>query len=177
MKEIWKDIKEYQGKYQVSNLGKIRTLIKWDLNKRKYIATIKNIKLREDKDGYILVDLHKNNKTKTFKVHRLVAEAFISNSNNYPQINHKNEIKNDNRVENLEWCSNEYNAVYGTKVQRTAEKHKKHILKYDLKGNFIKEYNSLKEASIDNNVFFTNISAVCRGKQKTAYGFIWKYKN
>lgn len=176
MKEIWKDIKEYQGKYQVSNLGKIRTLIKWDLNKRKYIATIKNIKLRKDKDGYILVDLHKNNKTKTFKVHRLVAEAFISNPNNYPQINHKNEIKNDNRVENLEWCSNEYNARYGTKNQRAAEKNKKKVLQYDLKGNFIEEYSSLTEAGIKNNMNIANISAVCIGKAKTSYGYIWRYK-
>lgn len=176
MKEIWKDIKEYQGKYQVSNLGKIRTLIKWDLNKRKYIATIKNIKLRKDKDGYILVDLHKNNKTKTFKVHRLVAEAFISNPNNYPQINHKNEIKNDNRVENLEWCSNEYNARYGTKNQRAAKKNKKKVLQYDLKGNFIEEYSSLTEAGSKNNMNITNISAVCIGKAKTSYGYIWRYK-
>lgn len=177
MKETWEPIKDYENLYEISNLGRVRSLLKWDLNKRKFQPSIRIMKLREDKDGYCIIDLHKNKKSKTFKVHRLVAQTYIPNVNNLPQINHKNEIKNDNRVENLEWCTNEYNAVYGTKVQRASEKHKKHILKYDLKGNFIKEYNSLKEASIDTNVFFTNISAVCRGKQKTAYGFIWKYKS
>lgn len=177
MKEIWKDIKDYEKRYQVSNLGRFRSLLKWDLNNRKYKPNIQIIKTRKDKDGYNIIDLHKNNKSKTFKAHRLVAETFIANPNNYPQINHKNEVKDDNRVENLEWCSNKYNARYGTKIQRTAEKHKKSVLMFDLEENFIKEYNSLTEASIDNNCLITNISSCCRGKQKTSYGYIWKFKN
>ena len=164
MKEIWKDIIDYTGLYQVSNFGRIKSLKKEKIMKQ-----------RKDKDGYLLIDLHKNSKKKTFKVHRLVAQAFIPNPNNLLQINHIDEIKQNNSVNNLEWCSQKYNVNYGSCIKKSSEKHNKKILKCDLNGNPIKQYNSITEASNENKCFISNISAVCRGKQKTAYGFIWKF--
>ena len=105
-KEIWKDIKGYEGLYQVSTLGRVRSL---NYRRKKKIALLVP---RKKWNGYMEVYLFKDGWKKHYQIHRLVAEAFIVNSLNYPQINHKNEIKFDNRIGNLEWCSNEYNAKY-----------------------------------------------------------------
>ena len=94
--EIWKDIKGFDGLYQISNLGNVKSL------KRKYRKNEIFIKKHKDKNGYTFVALSKNNISKNFLVHRLVAQAFIPNPDNLLEINHKNEIKDDNRVENLE---------------------------------------------------------------------------
>lgn len=102
MKEIWKDCKGYEGKYQVSNLGRV-----WSIGSQKYL------KGSYDKDGYIQVYLTaKNGKTKIEKIHRLVALAFLDNPNNYPQVNHKDKNKQNNCVDNLEWCDIKYNNTY-----------------------------------------------------------------
>lgn len=98
--EIWKDIDGYNGLYQISSLGRVR-------NKKGRL-----ISPRKKWNGYIEVQLYKASKKKHYQIHRLVAEAFIPNPNNLPQINHKNEIKFDNRLENLEWCDNSYNVNY-----------------------------------------------------------------
>ena len=108
--EIWKDIKGYEGLYEVSNQGNIRSL--------------KTGKLRKPTNnfGYLRINLCKNNVVKFHMVHRLVAEAFIENNDpNLTQVNHKNENKQDNRVENLEWCDAKYNNNYGTKIIRQVE--------------------------------------------------------
>ena len=102
MKEIWKDCKGYEGKYQVSNLGRV-----WSIGSQKYL------KGSTDKDGYMCVYLTaKNGKTKIEKIHRLVALVFLDNPNNYPQVNHKDENKQNNCVDNLEWCDTKYNTTY-----------------------------------------------------------------
>ena len=111
MKEIWKDIKGYEKLYQVSNLGNVRR-IKF-INNRTQKDKIKMLKLIKDKKGYLKINLWKNNKSKMFLVHRIVAETFILNPNNLPQVNHKDENKSNNCVENLEWCSQKYNNNYG----------------------------------------------------------------
>ena len=118
MKEMWKDIPGYERLYQVSNLGNVRSL---NYNRT---GEIKLLKQSTNKHEYKLVSLCKNGKTKTCKVHRLVAIAFIPNPNNLPIINHKDEDKTNNNVNNLEWCTYEYNVNYGTRNERTGESHK-----------------------------------------------------
>lgn len=108
--EIWKDIKGYEGLYQISSLGRIKSL-KRKIYKRKCNDTI--VSLKPNNKGYCKVILHNNGKRKAVFVHRLVAEHFIDNPDNLPQVNHKNEIKTDNNVENLEWISANDNLNYG----------------------------------------------------------------
>lgn len=107
--EIWKDIKGYEGKYQVSNFGNVRSLM---YHNTKGIKRISLLKPATDGSGYFRCALSKNNILTTFKVHRLVAQAFIPNPNNYPQINHIDGNKKNNRVENLEWCTNSMNQIH-----------------------------------------------------------------
>ena len=118
MKEIWKDIKGYEDLYQISNYGEVKSL-----EKKAGFSTRKEKILKQhlDKDGYVKVYLCKNNKVKFLSVHRLIAEAFIPNPNNFPQINHKDENKQNNKIENLEWCTCKYNINYGTRTKRQKE--------------------------------------------------------
>ena len=175
-KEIWKDVKGYEGKYQVSNLGRIKSIKFKNGNQEKIL------KLTDCK-GYKIIRLCKDGIVKSFKVHRLVAQAFIPNYNNMPIINHINGIKNDNNVENLEWCTYSHNETeahrmglkkptWQGKCYYTHPSNRK-IIQYNLNGEKVKEWSSIQEATDKLNV--SNISAVCRGAQKTAGGYIWKY--
>lgn len=170
MKEVWKDIPQYEGLYQASNLGRIRSLYNYKRNGT-------NILVPKIKRGYYQIGLRKEGIRKWHQVQRLIAEAFISNPDNLPQVNHKNENKLDNRVDNLEWCSVSYNNCYGTRIQRVKDKVAKPILQFDLDGNFIKQYSSLREASKDLKIHPSNISHCATGKYKTCKGYIWKYKS
>ena len=107
--EIWKDIEGYEGKYQVSNCGNVRSLM---YHNTKGIKRISLLKPATDNRGYFRCALSKNNILKTYKVHRLVAQAFIPNPNNYPQINHLDGNKKNNNAENLEWCTNSVNQIH-----------------------------------------------------------------
>lgn len=176
--EIWKDVVGYEGYYQVSNEGNVRSVerIVPFGNQVRTVPAKDRIK-RTDKKGYLTVTLSKENKIKNAKVHRLVAEAFIPNTDGLPEVNHKDENKQNNSAENLEWCKHLYNTVYGTKLERQKEKRSIPIVQCDLNGNRLKEYDSAKQAEIDLNGKFTgNISKCLKGKIKTAFGFIWKYK-
>ena len=155
--EIWKNIEEYPD-YQVSNLGRVKSL---RYNKEKIL------KLQSDKDGYKQVNLFNSRGSKTLKIHRLVATAFLDNPNNYPAVNHINEIKTDNRVENLEWCSIAYNNTYNNKIAKCY----KPILQYSLDGKLVGKLDSLKDFGKPHNA----ISNCLRGRRKTAYGYIWHY--
>lgn len=115
-KEEWRDIIGYEGKYQVSNLGRVRSL---QYHNTKGVKRIGLLKPAKDGCGYYRCALSKKNILTTYKVHRLVAAAFIPNPNNYPQINHKNGIKTDNRVENLEWCNNSWNQLHAYRTGLT----------------------------------------------------------
>lgn len=116
MEEIWKEIEGYEGEYEVSNLGNVRSL-----NYRRS-GKLKLLKQYTDKKGYEYVRLSKNGKGKIYKVHRLVAMAFIPNPDNLPIVNHIDECKNNNMVSNLEWCTVAYNNTYGTARKRASEK-------------------------------------------------------
>lgn len=165
-KEIWKDVVGYEGLYQVSNLGDVKSLFRY----KKVLKPIKS------NHGYLKVNLYKEHKHKLVNVHKLVAEAFLDNPNNYKYINHKDENKTNNNVENLEFCSFYYNLMYGTRVQRIAEKNNKPILQFDLDGNFIKEYESITQASKELNNSLNNISQCCLGRSRTSKGYIFRFK-
>lgn len=166
MKEIWLDIKNYEGHYQVSNLSRVKS-IKFG----KEIILKQNIRR-----GYYYVGLSKNGKVKYFQVHRLVAEAFLPNTDNLPQVNHKDENKLNNNAENLEWCDNKYNSNFGTRNERISKRHSKPVLQYTLDGQFVKEWESATQAEREGGFNLANIAACCKGKRNKHKGFIWLYK-
>ena len=180
MKEEWRDIKGYEGKYQVSNLGRVKSLKDRYGNYREKILS-----MRSNKGGYKRVGLWKNGEGKTYYIHRLVAEVFIPNPNNYLEVNHKDENKQNNKVENLEWCSREYNNNYGTKTQRASEKIKGSKHPKSRKVLCIttgKKFNFIKEAAEYYSINKVTISKCCKGKYKSAgkhpvtgEELVWKY--
>lgn len=177
--EIWKDIKGYEGLYQISNLGNVRSLDRYETNGRTtilYKGKIFSKAISHSNKGYYIVSLSKKGKTTKKYIHRLIAEAFIPNPNNYPCINHKNENKLDNRIANLEWCTDSYNINYGTRNTKARISKSRPILQYDLQGNFIKEWFGIKNASENLNIDKSNIGECCRNKRKTAGGYIWRFK-
>ena len=159
MNEVWKDIPGYEGLYQVSNFGNVKSFL---IDKKN--GSLR--KLNTDKYGYHYIILYKNGISKTIKVHRLVAQAFIPNRDNLPEINHKDKNRKNNNSENLEWCTNLYNIQYSRA---------KEINQYDNNNNFIKRWNCIREASRKLKIDSGDITKCCNGKRKTAGGYIWKY--
>lgn len=173
--EIWKMIPGYEGLYMVSNLGRVKSL---NYNHTGEEAILKPIKL---KHGYLCVHLVKNGKTFQLKVHRLVAMAFIPNPNNLPCVNHKDEDKANNCVDNLEWCTYEHNNNYGTRNKRISKKQKnrkdcsKPILQFTLDGAFVAEWPSLKEIERQLGLNGRHIPECCRGIYRQSHGYVWRY--
>ena len=176
--EIWKtaiyDDVVYEGLYQVSNLGNILSLNYRNTGRAELMNPW------EDKDGYLKIGLRKNRKTDFILVHRLVAQTFLPNPDNYPQVNHKDENKANNRVENLEWCDGKYNHNYGTINQRISKantngKLSKPVLQLSLTGELIREYPSANECG-RNGLERSGVIRCCNGKQKTHKGFKFMYK-
>lgn len=173
MKEEWKDIKGYEGEYQISNLGNVKSF----MGKKERL-----LKPRRTQRGYYRVSLHKGNDK---LIHRLVAEAFIDNPQNLPEVNHKDECPNNNNVNNLEWCSHKYNVNYGTCQQRARLKqsltHPQHLReKFNKKVLCIETgvvYTSINNASRLTGVSRVTISKACRGLRKTAGGYRWIFYN
>ena len=173
MREIWKDIKELSNKYQISNTGKIRSCF----DNPKILSTF------VDKYGYERIVINK----KHFSVHRLVAKAFIPNPKNKPQVNHIDGNKTNNNVNNLEWSTNSENQKHSFRVLKTVPPMKnhfgsnhvasKHIFQFDKSNIFIKEWNSIIEASVDLSIPASCITNCAKGRRKTAKGFIWRYAN
>ena len=163
MEEIWKDIEGYKGLYQVSNKGRVKSL---------YKGSERILKPKLNTNGYLRVRLYKNRDLQNRYIHRLVAEAFIPNSQNKPQVNHKDENKKNNCVENLEWITCIDNCNYGTRNERVSRK----ILQYSKSGEFIREWTGAHEVERVLGINNSNIIACCKGKLKSSGGFVWKYK-
>ena len=163
MKEEWKDIPNYEGLYQISNLGNIKR------KKDNYI-----FKKNKNNGGYRIVTLTKNKIEKNVSVHRLVAQAFIPNPNNLPQINHIDGNKMNNNVNNLEWCTQSENMKHAYINNLEVQKGKK-IIQYDIDMNIIKIWNKMIDAENQLNISHSKISMVCQGKRNKAGGFIWRY--
>ena len=193
--EIWKDIKGYEGIYQVSNLGRVRSLDR--VNARGWKIKGILLKPRLKRDGYVDVHLSFKDKDQSPKIHRLVAEAFMPipeelkkwSGTQYLQVNHKDENKTNNMVwlnedgsidydkSNLEWCTAQYNSMWGTKRERQKEKIKKSVMQYDMDGTFIKKWDSIKDATY--SIVGHNSGRIIdclKGRSTSAYGYKWKYE-
>lgn len=180
MEEIWKDIAGYEGWYQVSNLGRVKSLDRYvngnGINCDFQLMKGKFLKGSKDKLGYYRVHLRKNVTYKSILVHRLVAEAFLPNPNNLPYINHKDENPSNNSLCNLEWCTPQYNVTYGTAIERSNRTKYRKVIQFDKNGNEVARWDSLKAAAKSINRAQQNISRCCRGKAPSCGGYIWKYE-
>lgn len=183
LNEVWKDIKDYEGYYQVSNFGRVKSMNRIIEHARLGKQTLKEKIMSIAFDGnYNFVGLRKNGTVKYVTIHRLVAEAFIPNPNNLPCVNHKDEDKTNNCVDNLEWCDYKYNANYGTKSKRLSVSQlndstkSKAVIQFDMNGNFVKEWPSLAEIKRILNISKSCISYVCDGRYKSSHNYLWKWK-
>lgn len=167
--EIWKDIKGYEDKYQVSDTGKIKALNFHNEKKEKELIPKKR------RDGYFCIQLYKNNKRKSYYIHKLVAEAFIENPYNLKCINHKDENKQNNNVSNLEFCTIKYNNHYSFKARKNRKKDKK-ISQYTIDGKLIKQWNTIKEIETIKGYSYYGIFNCLSNRQKTSSDYIWKYE-
>lgn len=182
MIEVWKDIVGYEGLYQVSNLGRVKSCEKMISHFRGGLRKLKEKerKLVFDSDGYLVVDLYKNGKGKMNKVHRLVALAFIQNTENKKCVNHKNGIKSDNKVENLEWCTDSENQfhAFATGLKKPNINNEKSVLMYSNdNGDFIMEFKSIAKASAYLNCKGGDVTNVLKGRQKSVRNHTFQYKN
>lgn len=150
--------------YSVSNMGNIKN----DLTKRI-------LKPKKSSSGYYYIDLWVNGIVGQKSIHRLVAEYFVDNPNQYNEVNHIDEDKTNNIAINLEWCTHLQNIRHGTALQRKAQNKQIKVRQFTKDGEFIKEFNSCKEAEEFFGKSSSNISNCCRGKLKTTYGYVWKY--
>lgn len=188
MTEIWKDIEGWEGKYQISNFGRVKSLNYRNTNKEKIM------KPQKKDNGYFFIGLRQNGFKKThYHIHRLVAGAFIPNPNNLPQVNHKDEDKSNNFVwvnddgtvdpekSNLEWCDAKYNLNYGNRHKKEIQTQQlthptcKAVEMYTIGGVFLKRYISQRAAERETGILSSSIGLCCRKKLKTAGGFIWRY--
>lgn len=193
MEEIWKDIDGYEGLYMVSSFGNVKSLDRKVLNKGKLcIRKGKVLNKLETWCGYFRVRLYKNGKYKFYLIHRLVAETFIPNPNKFNVVNHIDYNKKNNNIENLEWCSQSYNMIHAINknpsilkgLESYIEKNKKPVIQYTAEGVFVREFESIPEASKVTKISYSHIREVAnktpchkgRWIRKTAGGFIWKFK-
>lgn len=177
----WFKLKNYEKLYEITKDGKVRRIAFDKIRTSNTLVSKLPILLKPqyDKDGYLRVTLYDGKVKKCKYVHRLVAETFIPNPNNYEQVNHKNGIKDDNRVENLEWCSQSYNIRHRIDVLGVSLKNNrrsKQVEQRTMDGELIKTYPSSKEAMRQTGFSQGHISEVCRGELKSYKNFIWNYK-
>ena len=181
--EIWKKIDNYDN-YEVSTLGRVRSIDTTIVrsNGRPMIIKGKILRPYKDNKGYLHVSLYNDKGRRRNQVHRLVAKAFIPNPDNLLQVNHIDENKQNNCIDNLEWCTNNYNTNYGNRNQNLSKSLKnnskvsKVILQYDKDGNLVKEWPSMNEITRELGYGTGNIYSCCRYRYKQAHGFVWRYK-
>lgn len=173
IEEIWKPIKGFEDIYEISNLGNVKTI---ERTQRCGRHTKEHLRIPEKINGYLRINLYDGTCYHKKFIHRLVAEHFLSNPNNFPVINHKDENPLNNNVSNLEWCTRAYNNSYGNRLKRVSLTQGHPILQYNLQGKLIKEWHSMGEIERVLRINHSKVSLVCSGKRKTAGGFIWKYK-
>jgi hypothetical protein len=175
--EIWKDIKGYEGYYQISNLGRVKSLDRYvnaAYGKRFVKGSIRKSHVCVGL-GYETLILSKERVNKEVYIHRLVAEAFVPNPHHYKLVNHKDENKTNNNFENLEWCTETYNMAYSNVFEKARKKNCIPVRQYSLEGEFIKEYESSYDAGAAIGVMPYCISYCCMGKIGSVKGFLWNY--
>lgn len=174
LKEEWKDIEGYEGLYQISNLGRVKSLKR---NTKNQCKNAEVIKTQEIRNGYYSVSLWKNGVGKHHLIHRLISQAFIPNPNNKPQINHIDGNKTNNHIENLEWVTESENARHAYN-NGLIKPYTRKIIQYDQNMNFIKEWDSITEIEKELGINHANIVTVCKQNtnRKYAGGYIWRYK-
>ena len=165
--EVWKDVLGYEGLYQVSNKGNVYSVERKDTLGRKQGGFILSPRCNEN--GYTMVNIYENGKRENKTVHRLVAEAFIPNTENLPQVNHIDEVKDNNNVENLEWCTSKHNNNHGTRNERLAQTQSKKVVGVNIKTGEVLTFSSTSEARRKG---YFNISQACRGVYKNTRGIL-----
>ncbi len=180
MVEVWKDIEGYEGRYQISNLGNVKSLM------YRGKGCERNLTPKVNNCGRLWVELFLNGKKKQFLIHRLVAKAFIPNPQNLPQINHIDENTKNNCVENLEWCTGAYNIRYYHERHPDAARNRKHSQNYrrrvnihihqiNASGCIINTWEDARTIAVETGFSQWSITQCCDGKRHTAYGFRWQY--
>lgn len=163
IEEYWKPIKGYEGLYEISSFGRVK-------------RDGRILKPQSYSNGYQYVSLCKDGVRKNHMIHRLVAEAFLPNPNNYPQINHKDETVTNNFLDNLEWCTGKYNCSYGTRMKKIMKKViKRKVYMCTLEGEPIMGFKSIQDAADEVGSFKSNIQACCAGRVATVKGYKWAY--
>ena len=173
--EVWKDVDGYQGHYQVSNLGRVRSLTRTIKGRWGLQIEQGQIMSPVERNGYLRVCLKKDGKGRNFPIHRLVAIAFIQNPNNLPEVNHINENKKDNRLCNLEWCDRKHNCKYGTRTERLSKKLSKEVLQLTMAGEVVAKFKSAKDVQRKLGYSSSYICECCNGKHKSLHGYKWRY--
>lgn len=180
MEEVWKDIEGYDGAYQVSNLGRVKSVARLTTRPcqygvREYRIPEKVLRQRMGTSGYLCVNLHHDGKQVTEMIHRLVALHFCKGYADGMTVNHIDEVKTNNRADNLEWVTQKENNNHGTGIQRR-EKHPKAVIQLSLSGEFIREWPSINAAAESVKANPSQLGHCCKGERPTAKGYRWKYK-
>lgn len=177
--EIWKPVVGYEGLYEISSMGRVNSLGRWGKGRNGSMKYHKGglLNVCYDNNGYKCVVLSKEGKPKKCRIHRLIAEAFIPNPENKPCIDHINTIRDDNRIENLRWCTQKENLNNPISIEKQKEVQGTPTLQFSKDGRLIKLWNSIIDAERTLGFSHGNICRCCKGTYKTLGGYIWKYYN
>jgi len=186
--EVWKAIEGYEGYYEISNLGRVKSLKRQVKTAVGYRTVTERILIYQLSYGYPRVVLRRENTDKSFVIHRLIALAFIPNPNSFPIINHINGVRNDYRIENLEWCTYSHNTKHAFEtglhdINPIIKMGKENAIKMRIKVRQLKKktkesikiYDSISDASLQTDIPISNIVEVCKGRRKSAGGYSWEY--